>query len=184
MPWLGLTELKVDRSGRPQCDFRLSKGQYSYYFTADLFLFYATPLVVALVVYSKIVTVLRKSVVTYKRESCRKRVKHMSSFSGEGQGELVEMTDCMVARDVDGKTTKEILTLAVEACEIRKTPDALNGQDAEQRMRGRTHVRNFYENELESLRRKSIVKGDKPKNQVWWFSQSNPVDRSKRGAAS
>ena len=55
-------------SDRNQCDFRLSKEQYFYYFAADLFLFYLAPLGIALVIYTRIVSILYKSVQNFKRD--------------------------------------------------------------------------------------------------------------------
>ncbi|OQV19314.1 putative Thyrotropin-releasing hormone receptor [Hypsibius exemplaris] len=142
-PWLGLTELKQDSSGRPQCDFRLSKEQYFYYFTADLALFYITPLVVALIIYSKIIAVLQKSVTSFKRESCRE--SHMPSMSVTAVGEPTTVDGVMMLVSSSGtdsekeKETKEVLLQVAEVCAKRHLCN-INGHDAEERMRGRTHV--------------------------------------------
>ncbi|XP_055339429.1 thyrotropin-releasing hormone receptor-like isoform X2 [Paramacrobiotus metropolitanus] len=94
-PWLGLTEVRTDLHlpDRKQCDFRLSKEQYFYYFAADLCLFYIAPLLIAAVIYTRIVIVLYKSVRTYERESRSSvRVHHLRE-SVDGLDE-VDQTSC------------------------------------------------------------------------------------------
>ncbi|XP_055336456.1 thyrotropin-releasing hormone receptor-like isoform X2 [Paramacrobiotus metropolitanus] len=62
-PWLGLTQITrpyPDKPDLPICDFRLSKDQYVYFFSADLLLFYILPLIVCAFVYIRIWYVFRR----------------------------------------------------------------------------------------------------------------------------
>ncbi|XP_055348497.1 thyrotropin-releasing hormone receptor-like [Paramacrobiotus metropolitanus] len=60
-PWLGLTELKTDETNPAyeQCGFRLSREIYLAFFLTDLVLFYLLPLVVAVVLYTRICVTMR-----------------------------------------------------------------------------------------------------------------------------
>ncbi len=62
-------------------------------------------------------------------------------LSVSGQGEQTELSDVVKVTDDGEKTTEDILIRAVKVCEMRKISTVVNGHDAEERMRGRTHVR-------------------------------------------
>ncbi|XP_055355157.1 thyrotropin-releasing hormone receptor-like isoform X2 [Paramacrobiotus metropolitanus] len=61
-PWFALTEVKTDNhyKDRQQCQFRMSKEQYSAFFIADFAIFYLVPLLTAFVSYVYIGNAVRK----------------------------------------------------------------------------------------------------------------------------
>ncbi|XP_055340683.1 thyrotropin-releasing hormone receptor-like isoform X2 [Paramacrobiotus metropolitanus] len=72
-PWLGLALIKplprLDAPGLVYCDYRLPRNDYLYFYLADATIFYLVPLILSLILYTKIISVLWEHVNSFRRDS-------------------------------------------------------------------------------------------------------------------
>ena len=71
-PWLGLVGTRLlitaDATEMVKCDFLISRNLYLTFFLCDVLLFYVVPLLVSIVLYSRICLVLCRSIREVKEE--------------------------------------------------------------------------------------------------------------------